>query len=155
MLGEVVRRANGDEAWREVGGVLVDATGAPVGGAYVHALGTDGSYLSRTTTAEDGSYVVHVPNEEVQLVPQKRGYPETAPVTADAGAARRAARQTSRRTEKASNGTVRQREAPAAGGTSFWRVGSPPPLSATPVDVPAGWGPGRAGRAGGAPRAMG
>lgn len=80
-LGEVVRRANGRDAWREVGGVVSDAEGAPVAGAYVHAIADDGGYVTRTKTADDGSYVLHLPDEPVTLVPQKRGYPKNEGTT--------------------------------------------------------------------------
>ena len=36
-------------------GSVTDAQGATVGGAYVHVLGADDAYLSRTITAPDGS----------------------------------------------------------------------------------------------------
>ncbi|NUP11972.1 MAG: CehA/McbA family metallohydrolase [Polyangiaceae bacterium] len=85
-LGEVVRRVNGDEAWREISGVVTDSTGAPVGGAHVHAIGPDGEYLTRTTSGDDGKYVLHVPKEAVTVVPQKRGYPASDGFPVEAGA---------------------------------------------------------------------
>ncbi len=75
LLGEVVRRVNGREAWREVTGLVTDGAGAPVAGAFVHAVDDNDGYLSRTVTADDGSYTIHVPNRAISLVPQKRGFP--------------------------------------------------------------------------------
>ena len=74
-LADAVRRSVGDEAWREIKGTLKDSGGAPVAGAFVHELGSDGAYLSRATTGQDGSFVLHAPpGKAVSLVPQKRGY---------------------------------------------------------------------------------
>lgn len=75
LLGEAVRRANGLEPWREITGVVTDAAGAPVAGAYVHAEGAGGAYFSRATTGADGAYAIHVPEGEVTLTPSKQGYP--------------------------------------------------------------------------------
>lgn len=74
-LREAVRKTLGEPAWREVSGHVTDALGAPVAEAYLHVLAANGAYLSRTRTAADGSFVVHVPPDApVSLVPQKRGY---------------------------------------------------------------------------------
>lgn len=83
LLGEVVRRANARPAWREVTGTVKDAGGDPVAGAYVHAIGEGGKYLSRTKSGADGGYVLHVPDSGVELVPQLRGYAEVAGTDAD------------------------------------------------------------------------
>ncbi|MFO0616232.1 MAG: CehA/McbA family metallohydrolase [Polyangiaceae bacterium] len=75
-LREAVRRANGEEAWHAITGKVTDAKGAPVAGAFVHELDEAGTkYLSRTTTAADGSFTIHAPAASVKLVPEKRGYP--------------------------------------------------------------------------------
>lgn len=85
-LGEAVRRANGLDPWREITGVVRDAAGSPVAGAFVHAEGPGGAYFSRVTTAEDGSYAIHVPEGEVTLAASKRGYPRLAPEPVGANA---------------------------------------------------------------------
>ncbi len=75
-LAEAVRRSAGDAAWREIKGSVKDGDGAPVAGAFVHELDGSGGYLSRATTGEDGSFVLHAPpGKAVSLVPQKKGYP--------------------------------------------------------------------------------
>lgn len=85
-LKEAVRQATGEEAWQAVNGTLKDASGAAISGAFVHELGEDGAYLSRTTTADDGSFTLHAPpGKGVKLVPQKRGYPSHAGVSVAAG----------------------------------------------------------------------
>jgi len=74
-LAEAVRRVSGEPAFREVSGTVKDALGADVTNAWLHVVGADGSYLSRTMTDEKGAFTVHVPpGEEVMLVPQKSGY---------------------------------------------------------------------------------
>jgi len=77
-LRETVRRANGATAWHAISGKVTDSTGKPVDGAYVHATDASGNYLSRTVTAADGTYTIHVPDAGAKLIPQKRGYPATA-----------------------------------------------------------------------------
>ena len=48
-------------------------------------LDTAGGYLSRTRTAQDGSFTIHVPaGQDATLVPQKRGYPTHGGTTAPA-----------------------------------------------------------------------
>ncbi|MBL8742844.1 MAG: CehA/McbA family metallohydrolase [Myxococcales bacterium] len=89
-LGEAVRRATGEAPWREITGTVSDAAATPVAGAHVHVLSTTGSYLTRTTTDENGAFTVHAPEGAVTLVPQKRGYPvsegiEVSGATADLG----------------------------------------------------------------------
>jgi hypothetical protein len=85
-LKEAVRRSTGEAAWAPVSGTLSDGAGAPVAGAFVHELGADGAYLSRTTTAEDGSFVLHAPpGQAVKIVPQKLGYPAHAGADVAAG----------------------------------------------------------------------
>jgi hypothetical protein len=74
-LRETVRRVDGLPAWRAITGVVRDGSAAPVAGAWVHELDADGKYLSRTRTAEDGTFTIHAPAETVRLVPQLRGLP--------------------------------------------------------------------------------
>ena len=74
-MRESIRNTYGVEAWREVSGVVTDGAGAVLPGAFVHVLDAEGVYLSRVMTGADGSYAVRVPNADVTLVPQKRGYP--------------------------------------------------------------------------------
>jgi hypothetical protein len=74
-LAEAVRRVSGEAPWREVAGSVTDAFGGKVAEAWVHAVGADGAYLSRTKTNGTGAFVVHVPpGVPVTLVPQKAGY---------------------------------------------------------------------------------
>lgn len=74
-LREAVRAASGEAAWREVTGHVKDAFGKGVADAWLHVVGADGGYQSRTKTGADGSFVVHVPpGAAVTLVPQKTGY---------------------------------------------------------------------------------
>jgi hypothetical protein len=88
-LREAVRRVSGESPWRAVTGTVRDAKGAAVGGAWVHAIGGDESYLSRTQAAADGSFSIHLPDAAVALVPQMKGFPlsEGALVGADAAQA--------------------------------------------------------------------
>ena len=74
-LREAIRRVDGAPAWRTLSGHLRDADGSPIADAFVHELDEDDLYLSRTTTASDGSFTLHAPpDQEVRLVAQKRGY---------------------------------------------------------------------------------
>lgn len=73
-LLEAKRRAANEAPWREVKGDVHEAGGGPIAGAYVHATMPDGTYLSRATTAADGSYVIHVP-EGASLTATAAGYP--------------------------------------------------------------------------------
>jgi hypothetical protein len=78
-LREAVREASSEAAWRAITGTVKDAKGAPVAGAYVHGLGADGAYLTRTKTAADGRFTIHAPpGAAMTLVPQKQGYPTHA-----------------------------------------------------------------------------
>ncbi len=75
-LGEAIRRAKGEPAWRAVTGTLKDGAGAPVAGAWIHGVGAAGEYLTRTRTAADGTFTVHAPpSAAMTIVPQKIGYP--------------------------------------------------------------------------------
>jgi hypothetical protein len=73
-LREAVRVADG-LASREVTGVVKDSAGAPVAGAYVHALDDAGAYLSRTQSDKDGKYSLHFePGQSAKLIAQHKGY---------------------------------------------------------------------------------
>jgi len=75
-LRETIRRVRGDEAWRAISGIVQDDEGDAVEGAWVHVLGGDGKYLSRTKSDADGGFAVHAPGESVTLVAQLTGYPD-------------------------------------------------------------------------------
>lgn len=78
-LREAIRRVDGEPAWRAIEGTVKDAAGKPVADAWIHLVAEDGSYLSRSRTAADGSYAIHAPpGAKVTVVPQKRGYPAHA-----------------------------------------------------------------------------
>ncbi|MCB9596906.1 MAG: carboxypeptidase regulatory-like domain-containing protein [Sandaracinaceae bacterium] len=51
-----------DVAWSEVSGVVRDASGATVAGAWVLASDADG-FVSRARTAEDGAYAIAIPDD--------------------------------------------------------------------------------------------
>ncbi len=85
-LAQAVRRASGEPAWREIQGKLTDAQGAPVGGAWIHGLGDEGAYLTRTRSGADGAFTIHAPpSAAITLVPQKRGYPTHAGTMIEVG----------------------------------------------------------------------
>lgn len=78
-LRQTLRRVDGAEAWRAITGVVRDSAAAPVANAWVHELDASGKYLSRTRTADDGTFTVHAPpGAAVRLVPQLRGMPPHA-----------------------------------------------------------------------------
>ena len=77
-LRETMRRVDEAPAWRAITGVVRDGAAAPVAGAWVHEVDAAGKYLSRTRTAEDGTFTIHAPAETVRLVPQLRGLPASA-----------------------------------------------------------------------------
>lgn len=84
-LRETVRRVRGEPAWREVRGRVLDAAGAPVAGAQVHVDEPGGRYLTRTASAADGAFVVHVPEgapSQVSATAQGFAYPTPTPVPA-------------------------------------------------------------------------
>jgi hypothetical protein len=69
--------AQGD-AVRTITGTLSDASAAPVAGAHVHAEQTDGTYLTRDTTAADGTFTLTVPaSAAVRVSAVRRGDPTT------------------------------------------------------------------------------
>ena len=85
-LREAIRRVDGEAPWRPVSGALEDASGAPVEGAWIHALDAAGRYVGRARTGADGAFVIHAPpGDDVTLVPQKRGYPVHAGASAPPG----------------------------------------------------------------------
>ncbi|MBT8491760.1 MAG: CehA/McbA family metallohydrolase, partial [Deltaproteobacteria bacterium] len=68
---------------RTITGVVRDSGGTGQGGVRVHALSRDGEYLTRTTTAEDGSYSLAVdPSLTVDLFAFRRGDGPVGPVAA-------------------------------------------------------------------------
>ena len=74
-LRAVVREVDGEVGWRVVAGTVVDAEGEPVSGALVHQTEVDGSYVSRTRTASDGTFTIHAPTDRtVRLTAQSRGH---------------------------------------------------------------------------------
>lgn len=77
-ISDAVRRADGDSSWREVTGKILDGTGAPVAGAFVHELGDDGAYLSRAITDASGTFRIHAPPTPVRLLPSAPGLPPHA-----------------------------------------------------------------------------
>ncbi|MBX3181906.1 MAG: CehA/McbA family metallohydrolase [Polyangiaceae bacterium] len=74
-LREAIRRVDEEAAWAPVTGRVVDQSGAPVAGAWVHAQSPSGDYLSRAQSGADGSYTVHVPSGGARLIPHRPGYP--------------------------------------------------------------------------------
>lgn len=76
-LRDAVNRVSHRPPWREVKGQVLDATGAPVEGAWVHEVAGEGDYLSRTLSGPDGSFSIHAPDRSVALFPQKKGYPQS------------------------------------------------------------------------------
>lgn len=87
-LREAIRRVDNESPWKEVKGTVQEENGGPVAGAYVHLLGADGSYLSRTLTDAQGAYVIHVPPDgSGKLVPSKVGYPVQSGVAASGSSA--------------------------------------------------------------------
>ena len=84
-LREAIRRTDGDTSWRTITGAVHDASGAPVAGAWVHELATDGTYLSRTKSDAQGAFSLHAPPGAVRLVARERGWPVDDGVTVAAG----------------------------------------------------------------------
>lgn len=85
-LREAIRRVDKAEAWRETRGKLTDAAGAPIAGGQIHALGEGGKYLTRATTAADGSFSMHLPAAGASLQATAQGYAVSSPLAASAGA---------------------------------------------------------------------
>ena len=62
------------EAQRTITGAVTDADDVPLAGVHVHAESLTGTYLTRTTTAADGTYTLHVPSSgDVRLSAVRRG----------------------------------------------------------------------------------
>ena len=72
------------ETSRTVRGTVRDASGGAVGGAWVLASDASG-FVSRTVSAEDGSYAITLPEGSAELSAFRRGDDPTAPVPAGAG----------------------------------------------------------------------
>lgn len=77
-LGESVRKAMNQPAWRAVTGTVTDSNAAPMAGAWVHALKADNSYLGRTLTNARGEFTIHLPSEPAQLQASKYAMPPSA-----------------------------------------------------------------------------
>lgn len=73
-LLEAKRRAYHEAPWREVRGVLREDGGAPLAGAFVHATGPEGTYLTRARTNAAGEYVLHLPPGPAALTPTLQGW---------------------------------------------------------------------------------
>jgi hypothetical protein len=74
-LQEAMRRVAKEPAYREVTGKVTSSDGMGVSDAWVHVVDAAGDYQTRTKTAVDGSFMVHVrPGEPMTIVPQKQGF---------------------------------------------------------------------------------
>ncbi|MCC6666174.1 MAG: CehA/McbA family metallohydrolase [Polyangiaceae bacterium] len=86
-LLEAVRQADGRPS-RTVTGHVKDTAGAPVAGAWVHALGESDAYLSRTLSDANGKFALHLePGVAAKLVAQHQGYALEAAVDVPAAVA--------------------------------------------------------------------
>ncbi len=74
-LRAAIRRVDGEAPEAAVTGKVLDAMGAALAGAWVHAVDGAGRELSRTKSGQDGAYTLHVPPGDVRLVPSQLGYP--------------------------------------------------------------------------------
>lgn len=74
-LREAIRRVDGEPAWRQVTGKVLEADGTPAAGAWVVETDDAGTVVSRARSGEDGSYVLHAPDQPVQLTAYLRGRP--------------------------------------------------------------------------------
>ena len=87
-LLETKRAVLAEPAWREVKGTLKEAGGgATLAGALVHAVTTDGRYLTRAMTDANGAYVLHVPAGDATLTPTLKGWAIPTATAAPAGSA--------------------------------------------------------------------
>jgi hypothetical protein len=87
-LREAIRRVDGEAPGQEIKGTVTEENGGPVPEAYVHLVGDDGAYLSRTLTDAQGNYTIHAPpGVAAKLIPSKGGYPKQAGAAASAGGA--------------------------------------------------------------------
>ncbi len=74
-LLEAVRRVAQEPAYREVQGKVTTSDGMGVPDAWVHVVDAQDEYQTRTRTAADGTFTVHVrPDEPMTIVPQKQGF---------------------------------------------------------------------------------
>lgn len=87
-LREAIRRVDGEPPWQEIKGTVTEEGGGPVEGAYVHLVGDDGTYLSRTLSDAQGNYTIHAPpGVGAKLIPSKAGYPIQAGVASSGSGA--------------------------------------------------------------------
>jgi hypothetical protein len=86
--GVVAARAAAEgEPIRAITATVTDPAGAPAAGVRVHATGEGGMHLTRATSGEDGTAVLHVPMDAaVELHAYRRGEEVAGPVTVAAGA---------------------------------------------------------------------
>ncbi len=75
-LRAAIRRHDGEPEGELVTGTVEDAGGAGVADAWVHAVDTDGRYVSRVRSDEQGHFSLHVP-APFTLQAQKSGYTHT------------------------------------------------------------------------------
>ena len=83
-LRQNLRALDGEPAARAISVQVRDGAGAPVAGAYVHAVGADGVYSTRATTAADGGATLHAPGA-VTLQATASGYEPSAARSIAAG----------------------------------------------------------------------
>ncbi|MFW6087534.1 MAG: hypothetical protein ACODAG_10050 [Myxococcota bacterium] len=73
------------ETWREITGTVTNADDSPAEGVSIHVTydeGGESQYLTRTTTASDGTYAVHVPADQtVELATWRQGDLPAGPTT--------------------------------------------------------------------------
>ncbi len=86
-LREAIRRVDGEPAWRQIAGKVLEADGTPAAGAWVVETDDAGTLLSRTRSGDDGSYVLHAPDQAVHLTPYLLGRPSHDAVAVGAGEA--------------------------------------------------------------------
>ena len=126
-----------DTPVRTVTGTVTDADAAPVAGVHVHAEGTDGVYLTRATTAADGTYALTLPaSAAVRLSAYRRG---DTTVTADV-----AATATAADLRFTATGALRVVARAADGSGPLPARVQVFPVGGT-TQPPAAWGEGRAG----------
>ena len=74
-LREAVRRVDGAASWRAIEGTVSDSEGNAMAGVWVHAMDSEGAYLSRVKTDDSGAFTIHTPSgESARLVAQQQGY---------------------------------------------------------------------------------
>ncbi len=78
-LRSAMARTDG-ETQRTITGTVYENDGTtPAPGVRVHADLADGTYYTRTTSGEDGTFTLHVPEEDVNLTAFRRGQPMVGP----------------------------------------------------------------------------